>query len=117
MQGLCLLFFGIASLLVSSTLAFAEGEGSLSTSGTANGAGSCPGTGSGPSGAPAPTPGPATPGSLANVSTADRGMYTASALGIFGIAMKSGAFYVGFICAAAVLVAVHMAGVPANAAM
>ena len=108
-----LLFFGVTSLLVSSTPAFAEGEGSLSTSGTANGAGSCPGTGSGPSGAPAPTPGPATPGSLANVPTADRGVYTASALGICG----SGAFYVGFICAAAVLVAVHMAGVRANAAM
>lgn len=114
-----LLFFGIASLIVSSTPAFAEGEGSLTTSGTVtnNGAGSCPGAGSGPSGAPAPTPGPTTPGGLANVPTADRGVYTASALGICGIAMKSGAFYIGFICAAAVLVGVRMAGVPANAAM
>lgn len=110
-----LLFFGIASLIVSSTPAFAEGEGSLTTSDTVtnNGAGSCPGAGSGPSGAP----GPATPGSLANVPTADRGVYTASALGICGIAMKSGAFYIGFICAAAVLVGVRMAGVRANAAM
>ena len=112
-----LLVFGIASLLVSSTPAFAEGEGSLTTSDsnsgtvTNNGASSCPGAGSGPSGAPAPTPGPAPPGSLANVPTADRGVYAASALGICGIAMKSGAFYIGFICAAAVLVGVRMAGV------
>lgn len=118
-----LLFFGVASLLVSSTPAFAEAEGSLTTSGsnsgtvTNNGAGSCPGAGSGPSSVPAPTPGPPTLGSLANVPTADRGVYAASALGICGIAMKTGAFYVGFICAAAVLVGVRMAGVSANAAM
>ena len=106
-----LLFFSIASLIVSSTPAFAEGEGTV----TNDGAGNCPGAGSGPSGAPAPTPGVAAPGSLANVPTADRGVYTANALGICGIAMKSGAFYIGFICAAAVLVGVRMASVPANA--
>ena len=114
-----LLFFGVTSLLVSSTPAFAEGEGSLLTDGsnsgtvTNNGAGSCPGAGSGPSGVPAPTPGPPTPGSsrsLANVPTSDRGVYAASALGIYSIAMKSGAYYIGFVCAAAVLVGVHIYG-------
>ena len=74
-----------------------------------NGAGSCPAPGSGPSGAPDPTPGPARPGSLANVPTADRGVYAAGALSICGIAMKSCAWYIGFICAGAVLVEVRMA--------
>ena len=70
-----------------------------------------------PSRAPAPTPGPARPGSLANVPTAERGLYTASALSICGVAIKSVAWYIGFICGAAVLVGVRMASVPANAAM
>ena len=118
-----LLFFNISSLLVSSTPAFADGKGSItpagSTSGTVtnNGAGQLPAPGSGPSGAPASTPGPARSGSLANVPTAERGVYGASALSICGIAMKSGAYYIGFICAAAVLVGVRMVGVPANAAL
>lgn len=80
-----LLFFGVTSLLISSTPAFTEGKGSLTTSGivTNNGAGSCPGV---------PAPGPSTPGSLANVPTANRGVYAANALGTFGIAMKTAAF-------------------------
>ena len=67
-----LLFFGIASLLVSSRHAFAEGESSLTNSNnvTNNEVGSCSGAGSGPSGAP--TPGPRTPKSLTNVPTADQ---------------------------------------------
>lgn len=122
-----LLFFSVAGLFLASTPAFAEGElanhGTAQGAGsTAHGAGSSTGTGSGPSGTPpppTPTPGPAkgAPGSLAKVPTAGRGVYTASTLGICGIAMKTGAFYVGFICAAAVLVGVRMAGVPADAAM
>lgn len=96
-----------------STLVVIVNSGTVTT----NGAGSCPAPGSDPAGAPAPTPGTATPGSLANVPTAERGAYAASTLGICGIAIKSGAFYIGFVCAAAVLIGVRMAGVPANSAI
>ena len=68
-----LLVFGNASLVVSPTPAFADVEGSLTTSGRNSEAGSCPGAGSGPLDAPAPTPGPATPGSLANIPSDDQG--------------------------------------------
>ena len=103
-----LLVFGISGVLLSSTIAFASDNG-------ANNVGSCPGTGSPPSVTPSPSPNPAKPGSLANIPTADRGAFGASALGICGIAMKSGAYWVGFVCAAAVIVGVRMAAVPANA--
>lgn len=42
--------------------------------------------------------------------TASKGAYGASALGISSIAMKSGAYYTGFICAVAVLAGVRMTG-------
>ena len=104
-----LLFFGVASLLVSSTPAFAEGDDFLTTRGSGtvnnNAAGTCP------------VPSPAKPGGLANVSTADRGVSAASALGICGIAMKTGAFYVGFVCAGAIIVGVYIAGIPVNSAI
>lgn len=105
-----LLVFGISGALLRSTAAFASDNGMLPTNNGSNGEGSCSGTGSPPSG----TPGPAKPGSLANVPTADRGAFGASALGICAIAMKSGAYWVGFVCAAAVIVGVRMASVPAN---
>lgn len=44
-------------------------------------------------------------------------MFTASALGICGIAMKTGAFHIGFVCAATALVGVRMANIPADRAM
>jgi hypothetical protein len=91
-----LLVFGIGGVLLTSTAAFALDSEVLTTNNGANGVGSCPGTGSPPSGTPAPVPGPAKPGGLANVPTADRGAYGASALGICAIAMKSGAYWVGF---------------------
>jgi hypothetical protein len=109
-----LLVFGISGVLVRSTAAFASDNGVLTTNNGANGVGSCPGTGSPPSGTPGPGPGPAKPGGLANVPTADRGAFGASALGICAIAMKSGAYWVGFVCAAAVIIGVRMASVPAN---
>lgn len=116
-----LLVFGISGVLLSSTTAVASDNGVLPVNNGANGVGSCPGTGSPPSGTPGPGPGPgpgpAKPGGLANVPTIDRGAYGASALGICGIAMKSGAYWVGFVCAAAVIVGVRMAAVPANAAL
>jgi hypothetical protein len=72
------------------------------------------GTG-GAGGSPTPIPGKSAPiGSLVNVPTADRGAYAASALGICAIAMKSGAFWVGFRCAGAVISGVRMAAIPAN---
>ena len=108
-----LLVFGISVVLFKSTAAFASDNGVLPANNGANGEGSCPGTGSPPSVTPAP--GPEKPGSLANVPTADRGAFGASALGICGIAMKSGAYWVGFLCAAAVIVGVRMGSVPANA--
>ena len=37
----------------------------------------------------------------------------ASALGICGIAMKTGAYWVGFVCAAAVIIGARMASFPA----
>ena len=108
-----LLVFGISGVLLRSTTAFASDNGMLPANNGANGVGSCPGTESPPSGTP--SPGPAKPGGLANVPTADRGAFGASALGICGIAMKSGAYWVGFVCAAAVIVGVRMAAIPANA--
>ena len=104
--------FGISGVLLRSTAAFASDNGMLPANNGANGVGSCPGTGSTLSGTPGP--GPAQPGGLANVPTADRGAFGASSLGICAIAMKSGAYWVGFVCAAAVIVGVRMAAVPAN---
>lgn len=97
-----LLVFGISGVVLRSTAAFASDNGMLPANNGANGGESCPETS------------PAKPGSLANVPTADRGAFGASALGICTIAMKSGAYWVGFICAAAVIVGVRMASVPAN---
>ena len=105
-----LLFFGISGVLLSSTTAFASDIGVTPANNGANGGGSCPPPQSG-----TPGPSPANPGSLANVPTADRGAFGASALGICGVAMKSGAYWVGFVCAAAIIVAVRMANVPADA--
>jgi len=109
-----LLVFGISGVLLRSTAAFASDNGKLPANNGANGVASCPGTGSPPSGTPGTGPGPAKPGSLANVPTADRGAFGASALGICAIAMKSGAYWVGFVCDAAVIVGVRLASVPAN---
>jgi hypothetical protein len=99
--------FGISGILLSSTIAFAGDSGVLPSNNVANGASSFP----------------AGPGSLANVPTTDRGAFGPSTLGIWAIAMRSDASYwVGFICAAAVLVGVHvicglrMPAVPANQA-
>lgn len=105
-----LLMFSISSLLLSSKTAFASDYGVLPANDGANGGGSCPAPPS-----ETPGPGPAKPGGLANVPTVDRGAFGASALGICGIAMKSGAYWVGFVCAAAVIVGVRMAAIPANA--
>ena len=73
-----LLVFGIGGVLLKSTVAFASDSGVLPANNGVNGVGSCPGTGAPPSGTPGP--GPAKPGSLANVPTADRGAFGASAL-------------------------------------
>jgi len=112
-----LLVFGIGGVLLTSKAAFASDSGVLPANNGANGVGSCPGTESTPSGIPGPGPGPAKPGGLANVPTTDRGAFGASALGICAIAMKSDAYWVGFVCAAAVIVGVSMASVPANAVL
>lgn len=116
----CLLAFRISGLLFKSTAAFASDNRVLPVNNGANDVGSCPGAVSPPFGTPGPgpegTPSPG-PGGLANVPTAGRGGFGASALGICGIAMKSGAYWVGFVCAAAVIVRVRMAAVPANAAL
>ena len=61
-----------------------------------------------------PGPNPAKAGSLANVPTPDRGAFGAGALGICAIVMKSGAYWVGFVCAAAVIIGARMAAVLAN---
>jgi hypothetical protein len=103
-----LLVFGLSVVLLKSTAAFASDSGVRPTNSGADGGGSCSGTGSPASEAPKK------PGGLANVPTADRGAYGASALGICGIAMKSGAYWIGFVCAAAVIIGVRMAAVPAN---
>ena len=91
--------------------------GSNSGTVTNNGAGQLPAPGSGPSGAPAPTPGLATSGSLGNVPTADRGAYGASTLVTCGIAVTTGAYWIGFLCAAAVIVGVRMVSAQANCVM
>jgi hypothetical protein len=99
-------------VLLASTAAFVDGNAVVpgnDVSITNSGVGSCPGARSDPFATPTPVP-----GSLANLSNADRGIYTASTLGICGISIKSGAFYIGFICAAAVIVVMRMVSVPAN---
>lgn len=86
-----LLVFGIGGLVLISRPAFASDSGVLPNNNGAGGGGSCPETGPTQSGTPAPGPG--------------------NALGICGIAMKSGAYWIGFVCAAAVIVGVHIVGV------
>jgi len=97
--------FNLGGMILASTTAFAHEETVTS-----------PGSSGSPtytSNCPAPDPVTVERG-LANVTRVDRGIYTASALGISGIAMKTGAFYIGFVCAAAVLIGIHMAGIPAK---
>ncbi len=79
-----LLVFGV---ILTSRAAFASDSGVLPAN---NGGGNCP--------AETPAPGPGKPGSLAQVPTAE-----------CGIAMKSGAYWVGFVYAAAVIVGVRIA--------
>lgn len=108
------LVFGICGLCFASRPAFASNSEILPDNSGTGGVGSSPSpkTGSIPSGTPAPEPGNS--GSLARVPSSERGAYTASALGICTVAMKSGAYWIGFICAAAVIVGVRMAGVPVS---
>ena len=103
-----MLVFGLGSLLLKYTAGFAPDNRALPTNNGNNDVGSCPETGSPPSPGPVPTK----PGSLSNVPTADRGTFGANALGICAIAMKSGAYWVGFVCATAVIVGVRMASGP-----
>ena len=76
-----------SSLFFTSKAAFASDSGMLPA---------------GDSGANCPAPGPVPeaakpkPGSLTVIPSADRGAYGASALGICGIAMKTGAYWVGY---------------------
>ena len=106
-----LLVFGIGSLVLASSPAFASDSEILPDSSGTGGGANCP--------EPGPTPRPETAGtgSLARVPTAERGAFTASALGICGIAIKSGAYWIGFVCAAAVIVGVRMASIPADQAL
>lgn len=96
-----LLVFSVSSILLTSRAAFASDSGVLPATNGATGGGNCP--------AQTPVPAPKKSGSLATVPTAERGAFGASALEICGIAMKSGAYWVGFVCAAAILVGVRMA--------
>lgn len=121
--------FGTALLSVlvfGSELAFAEDSslntGNIGSSGPVPASGAGPGSGPGSCPAPGPGAGPGAgpgrgPGSLATVPTTERGAYVASALGICGIAMKTGAFWIGFVCAGAVIVGARMASIPANSAL
>ena len=102
--------FGIGGLLLTSSPAFASDSAISPESGGTGGGGSCPE----PPPSVTPTTRPETAGSLARVPTADRGAFTASSLGICAVAMKSGAFWIGFVCAAAIIVGVRMAAVPAE---
>ena len=95
-----LLVFGTSSLFLTSKAAFASDSEVLPAS---DGGANCP----------APEPAKPKPGSLAVIPNADRGAYGASALGICGIAMKTGAYWVGFVCAAAVIIGARMASFPA----
>jgi hypothetical protein len=49
------------------------------------------------------------PGSLAVIPSADQGAYGVSALGICRIAMKTGAYWVEFVCAVALIIEARMA--------
>ena len=100
-----LIAFSVVSLFAfSSTAAFAEGENLNNNN---NGANSCPETGSGAA-SPNP-PSPTKSNAVANMPSGDRGAYVGSALGICAAAMKSGAWYIGFLCAGAVIIGMRIA--------
>ena len=92
--------FGTSSLFLTSKAAFASDSGVL----PANDSGA---------NCPVPEAAKPKPGSLAVIPSADRGAYGASAVDIYGIAMKTGAYWVGSVCAAAVIIGVRMASFPA----
>ena len=123
-----LLVFGASSLFLTSKAAFASDSGGLPAS---DGGSPAPGAAKpkpgslasdsvglpasdGGSSCPAPGAAKPKPGSLASVPTVDRGAYGASALGICGIAMKTGAYWIGFVCAAAVIVGARMGAFPSG---
>ena len=106
-----LLVFGISVVLLTSTAAFASDPVVIPANNGANGVGNCPETGPTPSKTPGPGAKPGKRGSLANVPSGEQGTYTASALGICAVAMRSGAYWVGFICAAAVIIGVRMSSI------
>lgn len=112
-----LLVFGTYGLFLDSRPAFASDSGMVPGNSGTGGKDSCncPATGSTPSGTPAPEPG--NTGSLARVPTAERGACGAGALGLCSIAMKSYAYWVGFVCAAVVLAGMRMAAIPADHAV
>lgn len=95
-----LLVFGTSSLFFTSKAAFASDSGMLPA---------------GDDGANCPAPGPVPeaakpkPGSLVVIPSTDRCAYGVSALGIYGIAMKTGAYWIGFVCAAALIIVARMA--------
>ena len=95
-------FFGLGFLFLVPKTAFASDLPAKS----------CPPGPSDPaSGSTAPTP---APGSLANVPKGGRGAFGASVLGICGVAMSTGAYWIGFLCAGAVIIGVRMANMPAS---
>ena len=101
-----LFVFGLFSIFLTSRAAFAANPEGVPGD-------NCP-VEPGPSPDTGPKPGPSTPtgpkpGSLATVPTADRGAFGAGVLAICNIAMQTGAYWVGFVCAAGFIVAVSMA--------
>ena len=86
-----LLVFGFASLFLTSKAAFASDSKGV-PDGNSGGQNSCP----------APSPGKPKP------PTSDRGTFGASVLGICSVAMSTGAYWVGFICAASFIIGVRM---------
>ena len=99
------MLFGTSSLFLTSKAAFASDSGILPAS---DGKANCSAPGLAPEAAKPKS------GSLAGIPSADWVAYGASALGICGSAMKTGAYWVGFVCAAAVIIGAHMASFPAS---
>ena len=94
-----LLVFSISNVILNSTTAFAADNKALPANNDAD---------------PTSSPGSPNRGSLANVPNSDRGTYNAATLGICGIAMKSGSYWIGFVCGIAMIIGVRMAVTPPN---
>jgi len=99
-----LLIFSVSGILFGATNAFASDKGNVPAGKGGNSIKSSPGLDG------------AKPGSLAHVPETERVsiVIVDSTLGLSDIAMKTGAYWISFICAATILVGMQMSAVPSK---